>query len=483
MKIAVWSALLFCATLAQAGNLEIHDRLKEVDRQLRSGKQSEAITALEQIVTDHPQALQAHLLYQKTMGEVGRERDLINAYKARAKAHPDDAQTQYLYARLLDGRAAVTSLRKLTRKHPEYARGWVAYSSALRRIGQLDKALDAAVKGTELDAAFADGFYARARVLEQLGRNEEADRDYRAVFKLDPAHVDSRYRLAHFLTRASPPRANEAFALIDAAADAAPNDPRNRIHNQIHRGIALATLGRDREAVEAYESALKRAASDPLVLVLLADAYSELSEWALARRSIDRALALDPRLASAYAARGYLEFRQDNYSAAIKAYRRASREEPKEGRHLFYIGLAYERSGKIREATSYYRRAGAADPGNASYRLALGATLENHGKLRNAFKAYRSAVKSIPDNADLWIRLGHVAVELRKTKDASKAWLAALELAPKDPELLLALAILHDESLNEPEAALEYYKRYLRAGGKDARVAEWIAELERRTEK
>ena len=137
-----------------------------------------------------------------------------------------------------------------------------------------------------------------------------------------------------------------------------------------------------------------------------------------------------------------------------------------------------ERWGKITKAVSAYRRAAANEPKSVTYQLAVGAALERAGKPKDAYKVYRAAVRVLPGESDLWIRLGHVCADLRKPEKAVAAWEEALRCSPKDPEILFALGVTYETSLGEAKRAIECYRGYLAAGGKDSRVKGWLDDLE-----
>ncbi|MHC4952786.1 MAG: tetratricopeptide repeat protein [Planctomycetota bacterium] len=479
MRIAAWSALLVCATMAYAGSIDVSDAMKRANGHLRSGERGKAIGLLREIVDHHPEVLQAHLLYQQAMRDAGRSADLQPHYREQAERAPDDPQAGFLYLRLLRGRSAAGKLRRFTREHKDYAPGWIAYCHALRRNGQLKRAGKAAATAVRLAPQLPEAIYARGWIRDRLGDTAAAEKDYRKAIAMRSDYPQPRYRLAHLLARARPPKAAEALRVLKDAQRLAPDDSRHCVH----KGIVLGTLGRDREAIAAYEDALQRAGDDPLVLVLLADAYSDLSEWKLAERAADKALTLSPTLAAAHATRGYIDLRQGRLKESAAAFRRAARNDPASGSHIYYLGLIHERSGALRQAVTCYRRACSKSPYDVAYRLAHGMALEKLDRLHEAYAAYRDAVRRAPDDADLWIRLGHVAADLRRPKKAVAAWKKALEIVPKDTEVLLSLGVTLETEMHDRDEALDFYRRYVAAGGSDSRVPGWIENLEKQTDK
>ncbi|MGH7162155.1 MAG: tetratricopeptide repeat protein [Planctomycetota bacterium] len=454
---------------ARAGDLK--SELFEVNRRLRDGRPSDALELLRPILDTHPDALDAHALYQDVMLAAGNETELRATYEARVKERPQDPAARYLFARLLKGPRAVTESRAVVKLAPQFARGWLGLAGALKRVGRRDDAEAAARKAVSLDALSAEVHDLLGWLVEQRGDRKEAEALYRRALDLDPGSLPARFKLAHLLVRSD--RGEAALEEIERARELAPGDPQVAVH----RGLVQSVLGNDKEAAAAYEEAVGKAPADPLVLVLLAETCAELSEWDLASKSVARALELRPDFAPAYAARGYAALRRKDVAAAVEAYRQAARLAPGNASHYYYLGLATERAGNRREAVVQYRRAAQKDPGNALYRLALGSALEQSGRVREALAAYKEATKLSPDDPDAWIRLGHVCAGARQARQAVAAFEKARALAPDDVEILKSLGIVYEVGLRNLKEAARCYKEYVDKGGKDKRVAEWLAQI------
>jgi tetratricopeptide (TPR) repeat protein len=264
------------------------------------------------------------------------------------------------------------------------------------------------------------------------------------------------------------------MAEMDAAQRMSPKDPRVLIN----RGLVLGVLKRPKEAAEAFAEAARAAPDDPLLQVLLADSYAEVGEWDLALSAATKALSLDPKLAAAHAARAYVALRQGNTEDAAAGYREAARLDPKNARHVYFLGRVHEKGNDLKQAERQYRTALAKDPDNVTYMLAVGGVLLKRGQGKQALTIYKGATKAAPDDEDVWIRYGHAAADAGKSEDAAKAFERALVLEPNNPATLLSLGIVYEVGLRDREKAIETYRAYVAAGGKDARVKRWLAALE-----
>jgi len=110
----------------------------------------------------------------------------------------------------------------------------------------------------------------RARLLAWSGRWSEAEADYRRVLEVAPRDTDILLGLADLLTWQH--RFDEALVLIDQAQQQDPRRP--GIYNR--RGRSLRSLGRFKEAREAFRSALELDPANAEALAGLASLQPEL---------------------------------------------------------------------------------------------------------------------------------------------------------------------------------------------------------------
>ncbi|NGY03715.1 tetratricopeptide repeat protein [Solimonas terrae] len=109
--------------------------------------------------------------------------------------------------------------------------------------------------------------------------------------------------------------------------------------------------------------------------------------------------------------------------------------------------------------------------------------LEAKAKKRDAaIAAFTRAAQIDPNNVVAFNWLGILNREAGDYARAKLAYEKGLAVAPDDALTRLNYAILLDEYLKQPQAALEQYKQYLSTSKKeDLRVTAWVAELEART--
>ena len=100
--------------------------------------------------------------------------------------------------------------------NPGYAYVYMNISVLEAHEGHLDAALHAADEAVRLNPGLAPAHYYRGRVLEKLGRTEEAAAAYGQALAIDPRHLEASNALA----RLTPNGASSAEALMQSGLDA-----------------------------------------------------------------------------------------------------------------------------------------------------------------------------------------------------------------------------------------------------------------------
>lgn len=102
-----------------------------------------------------------------------------------------------------------------------------------------------------------------------------------------------------------------------------------------------------------------------------------LSEPESARRSLARALELEPRSAAAHDAMGLLHTATRRYLDAKTEFDKAAALDTLSAEPLYHLGLAYTQAGNPKLAADAFARALARDPGHAPSLAALGSVVDS----------------------------------------------------------------------------------------------------------
>jgi TolB-like protein/Tfp pilus assembly protein PilF len=175
---------------------------------------------------------------------------------------------------------------------------------------------------------------------------------------------------------------------------------------------------------------------------------------ARALAATQKALALDPQLALAHMARGYVLFNAHfDWGGAEAEYRRAARLAPRDPEMQFQLGTILATTGQVQEAIALTRRALAADPLRAYWYEWLARYLSGDHRLDEAEQAIRKAIELQPTAASVHEELAIILIQRQEAP-------AALEAAQQEPagvwqEVALALARQVSADRGGADAALK----------------------------
>ena len=216
-----------------------------------------------------------------------------------------------------------------------------------------------------------------------------------------------------------------------------------------------------RKAIEAYTTATRldpryalAYANLSITWVFLAEQYLDgapaQQAFTQARTAADTALALEPNLAMAHNARGFVLLSGDfNWTGAEAEYRRAVQLAPNDGFAKYALGTLLATLGQPEQAVELVRQALLTDPLHASWYYALAGYLSGLGRLDEAERASHKAIELQPGAAALHMRLAIIAIQ---RSDAKGALAAAQQEPAAGPWQQIALALAQQVSGNRAAA-------------------------------
>ncbi len=225
-----------------------------------------------------------------------------------------------------------------------------------------------------------------------------------------------------------------------------------------------------RSAVRFFEQATERDPDFALPYTGLADSWSLLSasgegygripvEEAIARAApmVERALALDPRLAEAHASRGFLNRLRQDASAAEASLRHALELNPDYSMAHAWLALTLTDLGRLREARAEFQRAYDADPLSPIIGSNLGYALLKLGELDAARELFEQVVEIAPEFTVAYSGMAHVAYKSGDADAAREWWERASRINPDRPYYPANVALLHlaEDDLEAAERSLQ----------------------------
>ncbi len=181
------------------------------------------------------------------------------------------------------------------------------------------------------------------------------------------------------------------------ADEALRKDPHNA---ELHfvRGLALRALGREREAIEAWRTAIEHNRKLFGAHYGIGAVHLDAGRLDEAKAEFERALDISPSFAGAHYNLGIIALRQGDLDAALVAFGEAAKLDPQDAEPLLEIAAIQEKQGKREDAKSTVRRAAKADPKNGYAQMILGDVLaaDEETPIEQVVEAYSAAVEADP---------------------------------------------------------------------------------------
>jgi len=259
-----------------------------------------------------------------------------------------------------------------------------------------DQALELLTQAIRLDPYYAEAYWFRGVVYDEIGKHKLAMEDYNQALKLQPS-----------------------FALGYSS-----------------RGFAYIELGKYQHATDDCNTALylnqKHAfrynLKDAIAYFCLGIVYGRLDDQQRAIENYNKAIRLNPNFAKAYINRGLTYDDLGKHQKAIEDFSQAIRLKPNNAKAYYERGLAYNYSGKDQQAIEDYGKAINLDPNYVMAYNNRGFTYLSHGKHQKAIEDFSQAIRLDPNNAKVYINRGLAYDNLGQIEQACDDWQKACVL-------------------------------------------------------
>jgi tetratricopeptide (TPR) repeat protein len=236
-------------------------------------------------------------------------------------------------------------------------------ANALFQQQQYEAALSAVESALQLDPKFVSALTLKARLAMTANRFDVAADCLRQAVTLEPTNAGH-----HFLLGFALYVANDFTSALPSLVEAARLQPQDA-RTQFYRALTLEGLGRNDDALAAYERALelqkRRDAQLTDMLVAYARLLFTLGRFDESEKLIDRALAVEAEARDALYEKGRLRYERRDYAAAI-AYGKRSLAQPgattTERQIHYLLARAYAQTGPKELAEFHLMKFRAAPP-------------------------------------------------------------------------------------------------------------------------
>ncbi len=452
--------------LAQSeGGLTAQDHYCLAEQALNAGDLPSAQMEMRAVLQAEPAYLAARLVLAESLFKSGEEAAAAAEYEALVAREPDHPQALLGLARLAlqrgDDAAAIARLERVLAVHPECTSGAALLAQVLTRRGETERAealtewsrqkRDPLPADPWRGALWADCYDVQRLTLrfEELvysGQMEEARPLLERVAELDP-----RNWLPHLLKGWTLARAHrEADAIVEyRQALEKSGDPERIVPLLVP---CLLALGRNPEAIEAVEAALRTRPDSVALLMLQADLAVQQSDPVRTRALLTALLKREPYLYTANMQLAKILWAQHEQAEAVACLTRITKAFPADVASRGLLGQYYLEKEDFAAAVPPLEQALPLATAGSAARERLSAMLVTAlGQLADEFaqaKQFRPAAEALtrlaalqPDNPTIEISLGDMLYQAGDAAAARSQWEQALKLAaPADTGLRAALA-------------------------------------------
>lgn len=395
------------------------------------------IAALRQVTPKHPVVSQLEARLALAQSDLPKAREHI---QGALKLAPDDAPSLYLGA-VIEFQAQAYAqvevyLGRLLRLYPDAQGAHRLLAASYLRSNQPQRSLQVLKPILAQGAPDAELQALAGEAAMQLGEFAEAERYFQSASSLDPQDVNKRTALA--LLRVN--RGNDVgFADLEriAAGDSG-----------MRADLALVAASVERKqydrALKAIERLEAKQPNDPRTHYLRGAVLFDRKDGSAARRSLERALNIDPDYVPAAASLAKLDLVDGRPDSARERFAPILQRDGKNQAALLALAEIEMRAGSdSNTVASLLERAVAANPAAAGPRLAL---IELHLRNRDAAKAQAVAQQAVEANAgqpEYLDALGRTQLAGGDIQNALTSFSRLADSQPNSPLPLLRLAEAH----------------------------------------
>jgi tetratricopeptide (TPR) repeat protein len=220
-------------------------------------------------------------------------------------------------------------------------------------------------------------------------------------------------------------------------------------------GVAYYDLGRDNEALDAYQASLNINPS-PDVYKDLGLVLAKHNKPAEALTQYERAAQLDPKDPEAHRLMAATLRKLGKNDEALEHDEQAVRIKPQNALYQNDLGAALAAMGRKEDALARYTEAVRLDPSNAQFQNNLATALARSGQEAAAIEHYQAAIRDDPKFADPYSNLGALDVSRRRLGDAAREYSEALRLKPTNAAIYLNAGLLFVKLGRTDDATMQF---------------------------
>ncbi len=409
---------------------------------------AQQLEQLKKVAPNNPQTkyLQAQLAYQKRDFKSARElsQQVLRISPNNPKGMQLAGAVEFQMNSLLQAEVlltkAVTAAPELVLARRMLIMTYLRSGQPAKALASLNQALSKGFVDPEIDSVAGE-------VYLQNGDVKKAEEYFTKAAKADPK--DARKRTSLALTQMMSGREDAAFGELEniAASDSGITADMALISAHLRRN----ELDKALKAIDGLE---KKQADKPLAANLRGRTLLAKKDIPGARKSFERALAIDPTFFPAVASLAGLDLAEKKPEDAKTRFEAVLAKDSKNGQALLALAeLAARTNAPKADVAALITKAVDANPTEPGPRMLLVDFHLSNKEPKLAMSAAQSAVAALPDNPELLDALGRVQQASGESNQAISTFNKVSGLQPLSPKPLMRLADAHMADKNKSAAA------------------------------
>jgi tetratricopeptide (TPR) repeat protein len=317
-----------------------------------------------------------------------------------------------------DYQSAIRDYRKLLELRPNTLEAKVNLGAALARVGDFDGAI-ATYKSALAQISEKNVFQKNAVLLNlalayyKKGDFENAGEQFETLHQANPRDVRVAILLGDSDVRLGKPAT--AVELLE------PLEPANaqNLDLEYAYGTALIKVGKRRDGVARIEKVAK-AGNSADAYFLAGSTFLDLNEFESARRDLNEALRLDPKLPGIYTLAGTARDKTGDVKEAEAAFRESLKINPDDFDANLYLGAILYKRRELDEAKPYLDRALRLNPSSSMARYEEAMFESTSGQYETAAQDLEKLVKDDPTWLEPHVELASLYYRLHRPADGAK---------------------------------------------------------------
>jgi tetratricopeptide (TPR) repeat protein len=376
-------------------------------------------------------------------------RKLLDNDKLRVRAAIGLADALSMKGKYSD---AVDALKKVSKQGTGDADWHVAMAEMLRRTGGYKNALKHADAALKARPAWAPAIWVRGRLLETVGRRDDAVQAYKSmerVIEADDYHSDARSLVALG-------RILDRYGILTGRK--ASEQAQNILHNYLQEaylrvdkdywpahiaaGELLLDKHRPKTAVKEFQLALKKNKNLSRAYVGIGTAALEKWQFENVLKAADKALKINPNDPDAHLLRAVCYMQWRKFEKVPPILKKIFKVNPNHLDALSLAAAAHIRMYDEKTAKTYVDKVHKINKTYVGLPTAIGDWLSSGRQFDQAKTYYDQAIELDPKRADAWANLGLLYMQTGEEKKARSALEKAHELDDFRSDVVNYLKIL-----------------------------------------